>query len=439
MTALLIVSALLLCAVATLASYLHLLFVRSLPIRVRDNPESLKHFEEALRPRLGLDAQQGLFRYGLARQLALVGLVLVQTLLLVRGGRDVPQAIGEAAILAVTAVILFLHIVPGVLLRRTTGRWLAAFLPAARLIGWVTKPFALLVHFVSSVAELSAEEPAGNGATKPAEDIEALLDAGEEEGLIGQEDRKLIQSVVEFGDKTVREVVTPRPRVVAIEAGRTVEELWQLLIDKELSRVPVFEEGIDNVVGLVHTRDTLDIDESRGKLVTVRELMRPVALVPETKPINALLREMQEANAQMSIVIDEYGQTAGLVTMEDLMEEIVGEIHDESDSPSDVVEQPDHSFILDGNVDLDRLEELVGFRPDREIESTTIGGLVCEHLGKVPAPGAKLTLDGVQIEVLAGDKRKVSSVRIGRVAEKPGTEPVSAAEDPSEAPTEARG
>ncbi len=439
MTALLIVSALLLCAVATLASYLHLLFVRSLPIRVRENPESLKHFEETLRPRLGLDAQQGLFRYGLARQLALVALVLVQTLLLVRGGRDVPQAIGEAAILAVTAVILFLHIVPGVLLRRTTGRWLAAFLPAARLIGWVTKPFALLVRFVSSVAELSADDPEGNGATKPADDIEALLDAGEEEGLIGQEDRKLIQSVVEFGDKTVREVVTPRPRVVAIEAGRTVEELWRLLIDKELSRVPVFEEGIDNVVGLVHTRDTLDIDESRGRLVTVRELMRPVALVPETKPINALLREMQDANAQMSIVIDEYGQTAGLVTMEDLMEEIVGEIHDESDSPSDVVEQPDHSFILDGNVDLDRLEELVGFRPDQEIESTTIGGLVCEHLGKVPAPGAKVTLDGVQIEVLAGDKRKVSSVRIGRVAEKPETEPGAAAEAPSEAPTEARG
>ena len=439
MTALLIVSALLLCAVATLASYLHLLFVRSLPIRVRENPESLKHFEETLRPRLGLDAQQGLFRYGLARQLALVALVLVQTLLLVRGGRDVPQAIGEAAILAVTAVILFLHIVPGVLLRRTTGRWLAALLPAARLIGWVTKPFALLVRFVSSVAELSADDPEGNGATKPADDIEALLDAGEEEGLIGQEDRKLIQSVVEFGDKTVREVVTPRPRVVAIEAGRTVEELWRLLIDKELSRVPVFEEGIDNVVGLVHTRDTLDIDESRGRLVTVRELMRPVALVPETKPINALLREMQDANAQMSIVIDEYGQTAGLVTMEDLMEEIVGEIHDESDSPSDVVEQPDHSFILDGNVDLDRLEELVGFRPDQEIESTTIGGLVCEHLGKVPAPGAKVTLDGVQIEVLAGDKRKVSSVRIGRVAEKPETEPGAAAEAPSEAPTEARG
>ena len=417
MTWLWIVPAVLLCGVATLASYVHLLFVHSLPIRARENPETLKHFEEALKPRLGMDAQQGLFRFALARQLALVALVLVLALLFFTEGRAVSEAIGEVAILAVTAVIFFAHIVPDVLLRRTSGRWMERLLPVAKLIGWVTKPFALLVHFVSSVAELSAEEPRGNGATTPGEDIEALLDAGEEEGLIGQEDRKLIQSVVEFGDKTVREVVTPRPRVVAIEAGRTVEELWRLLIDTEISRVPVFEEDIDNIVGLVHTRDTLDIDESRGALVRVRELMRPVGLVPETKPINELLREMQENNAQMSIVVDEYGQTAGLVTMEDLMEEIVGEIHDESDSPSDVVEQADHSFILDGNVDLDRLEDLVGFRPGEEIESTTIGGLVCEHLGKVPSPGAKVSLDGIQIEVLSGDQRKVSSVRIRRVTE----------------------
>ena len=436
MTLLWIVSAVLLCGVAAVASYVHLLFVHSLPIRARENPETLKHFEEALRPRLGMDAQQGLFRFALARQLALVALVLVLMLLLVTEGRAVSQAIGEAAILAVTAVIFFAHIVPSVLLRRTSGRWMERLLPVAKLIGWATKPFALLVHFVSSVAELSAEEPRGNGTTTPGEDIEALLDAGEEEGLIGQEDRKLIQSVVEFGDKTVRAVVTPRPRVVAIEADRTVEELWQLLIDKEISRVPVFEEDIDNIVGLVHTRDTLGIDESRGELVRVRELMRPVALVPETKPINELLREMQDNNAQMSIVVDEYGQTAGLVTMEDLMEEIVGEIHDESDSPSDVVEQPDHSFILDGNVDLDRLEELVGFRPDEEVESTTIGGLVCEHLGKVPAPGAKVSLDGIQIEVLSGDQRKVSSVRIRRVAENESGESGPSEKSASERSTE---
>jgi len=347
--------------------------------------------------------------------LSLVILVVVLMALLSEGGRSIVLAAGETAALSATAVILFAHIVPGMLLRHTTGVWMVTLLPCARLINWIVQPFTLLVNFISSVADLSAKEPNKNGMTNSIEDIEALLDAGEEEGLIGQEDRKLIQSVVEFGDKTVREVVTPRPRVVAIEAERTVEELWRLLIDKEHSRVPVFENELDHIVGLVHTRDTLDIEESQSKLVTVRELMRPVSLVPETKPINELLREMQDANAQMSIVIDEYGQTAGLVTMEDLMEEIVGEIHDESDSPLDVVEQPDKSFILDGNVDLDRLSELINFRPNEEIESTTIGGLVCEHLGKVPSPGAKIMLDGIQIEVLSGNKRKVSSVAIRRI------------------------
>ena len=395
-----------------------MLFVHSMPIKARGNPSTLKHFEEDLRPHLGHNTQQCLLWYALAQHLAFVSLAIVLSLLLIDGTRNIFFVGLEIAILSATAVILFGHIVPGVLLKHTSGRWMMTLLPFALLISWVARPFALLVNFVSSIAELSTANPKREETPNTAEDIEALLNAGEEEGLIGQEDRKLIQSVVEFGDKTVREVVTPRPRVVAIEANQTVEKLWQLLIDKEHSRVPVFEDEIDNIVGLVHTRDTLDIDESHSRIVTVRELMRPITLVPETKLINELLREMQDANAQMSIVIDEYGQTAGLVTMEDLMEEIVGEIHDESDTPSDVVQQPDKSFILDGNVDLDRLEELIGFRPNEEIESTTVGGLVCEKLGKVPAPGAKISIGEIQIEVLSGDKRKVSSIAIRRISEK---------------------
>jgi len=166
----------------------------------------------------------------------------------------------------------------------------------------------------------------------------------------------------------------------------------------------------------------------------VKELIRPIALVPETKPINELLREMQDSNTQMSIVIDEYGHTAGLVTMEDMMEEIVGEIHDESDSRADVVEQPDHSFIVDGNLDVDRLDELVGFRPDDDFESTTIGGLVCEQLGQVPAAGAKMKLDGIEIEVLAGDQKRVSSLRISRIVAETALDPpaASALEDQQE-------
>ena len=420
-----IILAVVLCGVIALASYLHLLYVQSLRFRARGNAAALKYFEQHIRPALKFDVQEGLSRFSLVRQAALIFLVL-DLVMLTLDQSQTEVAFVEPLVLALTGMLLFAQMLPAVLFTRTTGEWLVPLIPLMRLAGLAVQPLFMLVRFASSVAELGGEEPRANGSSSTAQDIEALLDAGEEEGVIGQEDRKLIQSVVEFGDKTVREVVTPRPRVLAIEANRTVEELRKLLIDNEYSRVPVYEGTIDNVKGLVHTRDTLDIDPTQTRTMRVKELIRPIALVPETKPINELLREMQHSNAQMSMVIDEYGHTAGLVTMEDLMEEIVGEIHDESDSRADVVEQPDHSFIVDGNLDLDRLEELVGFRPGDDFESTTIGGLVCEQLGKVPSPGARMQLDGIQIEVLAGDLKRVSSVRISRLAAETAPQPPAA-------------
>ena len=149
--------------------------------------------------------------------------------------------------------------------------------------------------------------------------------------------------------------------------------------------------------------------------------------MPETKPIHELMRELQRQNAQMAIVIDEYGQTAGLVTMEDMMEEIVGEIRDESEPDRDVVEYPDRSFVASGNLDLDRLSELAGFRPPDDTESTTLGGLVCEHLGQVPVPGTRVRLEGIEIEVLSADDRRVRSLRVRRAPEATGA-PVSSEE-----------
>jgi CBS domain containing-hemolysin-like protein len=299
-------------------------------------------------------------------------------------------------------------------------------------LAWIIFPVLILTRFASSVAELGAEEAAAKPASTPSEDIEVLLDAGQEEGLIGEDDRKLIQSVVEFGDKTVREVMTPRPQIVAIEASQSVEQLRELLISSQFSRIPVYENSIDHVVGFLHSRDALEMEEAKRAQTKVRELVRPIPLVPESKPIHVLLREMQESNIHMAVVVDEYGQTAGLATLEDLMEEIVGEIRDESEPDMDVVEQPDHSFVASGNLDLDRLEELVGFRPAEEFETTTVGGLVCEHLGQVPNPGATVRLDGIEIEVLSADERRVNSVRFRRVEPKESAnekEPVAQEDD----------
>lgn len=431
--------AVLACGVLSLTSYLHLLYVESLRFRHREDARSFEFFESDIEPLLKLKHDEGMRRFAMARQVALIALTIILVHLTLQARPfelAVPSqfAILESLVLAITSLILFVHIVPSILVSRTKGVWALRFVPLARAIAWTIKPVLLLAGFASSVAELGAEDFVKKNGANGSGDIDVLLDVGQEEGLIGEEDRKLIQSVVEFGDKTVREAMTPRPEVVAIDADRSVEELRQLMIEREFSRLPVFEGTIDNVAGYVHSRDTLEIDEQQRRNTPVRKLIRPVPMVPETKPIHQLLREMQDQNVHMAIVIDEYGQTAGIATMEDLMEEIVGEIRDESEPELDVIEQPDQSFIADGNVDLDRLEELVDFRPDEEFETTTIGGLVCEQLGHVPSPGAKIQLDGIEIEVLTADERRVNRVRVRRLP--PAKDEASETSDVEDQPNE---
>lgn len=402
----------LLCCVLVLAAYLNTLYIEALRLRPHEKARALAYSEEHILPRLKIAEREGVRRYSLVRQTSLILLTTDATLIAATDGIT-PAAIAEALLTTFVSLMVFAHMVPNLLVTRTKGRWAAAFIPLARLLSWLIHPFVLLTSFVASVAELGNGEDDDEEPDESSE-LTALLDAGQEEGLFEEEDRKLIQSVVDFGDKTAREVMTARPRIIAIEASSNVEELRQLLIEEEHSRIPVYEGSIDNVLGFVHGRDTLEIDEANRLTTPVRELIRPLALVPETKSIRDLVRELQETNAQMAIVIDEYGQTAGLVTMEDMIEEIVGEIRDESEPNRDVVEYPDKSIVSSGNLDLDRLEELVGFRPDENIESTTIGGLVCEHLGQVPSPGVIFEVAGISVEVLSADSRRVRTVRVRR-------------------------
>ena len=257
----------------------------------------------------------------------------------------------------------------------------------------------------------------GNGDEEPptqAENIDALISAGTEEGLIEEEDRKLIQSVVEFGDKVVREVMTPRPNIVAISADATLEELRQLVINEQYSRIPVYEDTIDQIIGFVHVRDMFELDEDQRANRTVRELIRPIRFVPETKPVNDLMREMQQDNTHMVIVVDEYGNTAGLASMEDLVEVILGEIRDEHEPDSDVQEDGQGGYIVSGSFDVARLGDLLDFHPEEDLESTTVGGLVTEWLGRVPQSGESVERDGIHIDVLASDELRVAQVRVRR-------------------------
>ncbi len=402
------VCAVLLC----LVTVVQILYMESLRLRARDLP-ALELFKETLEERIGLEAEKGVLAFSVIKHtlLLLMGLCFMAVQF---GNTGTPwQSFFEAALFAWLTMLATTYMLAQVLYRKTRGRWLLPLAPVLRLCALVVRPLTAILGFFQSLVELSAPESAGEEASANG-DIEALISAGEEEGLIEKDDRKLIESVVAFGDKTVREVMTPRPKIVAIEASRSLEDLRELVIHEQYSRIPVYEETIDHIIGFVHVRDMFELDEADRAGRQVRELVRPIRFVPETKPVNDLLREMQEAGAHMAIVIDEYGNVAGLATMEDLVEEILGEIHDEHEPERDVTEESEGQFVAAGSLDLDRLDDLLGFRPAEGTESTTIGGLVTEWLGHVPQVGETVERDGIRIEVLAGDELKVEQVRISK-------------------------
>jgi CBS domain containing-hemolysin-like protein len=213
--------------------------------------------------------------------------------------------------------------------------------------------------------------------------------------------------------------MTPRPAIVTTSADVSLEDLRQLVIHEQFSRIPVFEDNIDQIIGFIHVRDMFELDYTERSQRTVRELVRPSRFVPETKPVNDLLREMQADGAHMAIVVDEYGNTAGLVTMEDMVEEIVGEIRDEHEPGHDVEPDTEGGFIVSGSFDVDHLRDLLDFKAPVDTESTTVGGLVTEWMGRVPEAGETVARDGIRIEVLAANELRVDQVRISKPKPEP--------------------
>jgi putative hemolysin len=394
-------------------SYVQLLYLESLRL-IRREVTSLEYFRETLAERIGLETEHGSLAFSLIKHVSLFLLGLFYLCALVRPGVAHWQSVLEAMGVSFLAMLVSTYFVPLFLYRRSSGRWMLRLLPAIRLMAATAAPLAALVKMFQSLLDLDKD---GKGETAPAdsvEHIEALITAGAEEGIIEEEDRKLIHSVVAFGDKSVREVMTSRPNIVAIEADKSLDDLRQLVIHEQYSRIPVYEGGIDNIIGFIHVRDIFELDAEELQTRALKDLVRPVPLVPETKRVSDLLREMQREGSHMVIVIDEYGNTAGLVTMEDLVEEIVGEIRDEHEPGRDVRQESDSVYVAPGSLDVDRLQELLNFRPEGDTESTTIGGLMTEWLGHVPRVGESVERGGIRIEALAGNERRVDEVRISR-------------------------
>jgi CBS domain containing-hemolysin-like protein len=381
--------------------------------RVRDN---LEIFEREVEPQLNLERRRASLYFTLLAQLWLV-LVAVVTAGGVSLFNQSPwQRAAEMVVFLTLEVALGMYFVPHVLLTRTTGRWVRPLVPVIKLFVWAVWPVRAGLDLAVSLLHLGDERAPGEHPDGQ-EGIEALVEAAEEDGILRPGEADLIEQVVEFSDKRVHEVMTPRPEIVAIPADATIEQLRRLVVETRYSRIPVYEGSLDDIVGVAFARDVLQVPESEAPRRTVRELMRPALFVPETKLGSQLLREFQQKNQQMAVVVDEYGSVAGVVTAEDLVEEIIGEIGEEDRAPvPDAVRESDGALLLRGSVSLEKAGELLGAELDREMEDApaTVAGLVNRIAGRVPAAGETLDFDGFRFEVLEANQRKVLRLRVVR-------------------------
>lgn len=421
MTPLAILLFVLLAAVATLASYVQRIYSEFGKILSREVQENLDAWETRIEPHLGLSREHAALCASVLEQLAL-GLIALElgALLFIRPTHPGPPTTAEIAqsILALVLVVIFAYqLIPSLLFNRTRGLWAARLLWPIRLLLWLVTPVTVFVRFFISVAAL-AEAPA-SPEEETAGDVEALIEAGEEEGILEQSDSDLVRSAVEFGDKLVREVMTPRPEVFAVPETTTLEDFLKLLREHNYSRVPVYSGSLDNITGLAFAHDLLQIADDEARTRTVATILRPAAFVPETKRGYELLREMQREQQHMRIVIDEYGGVSGLVTIEDLLEQIVGNIRDEHEEDGQAEEpqrEPSGSWLLSGSFPADQLGDLIGEQVDldQSWEATTLGGLVSEIEGRIPKAGEVVELKPVdlRVEIVASTGRRIERLRL---------------------------
>ncbi|MEP0774060.1 MAG: HlyC/CorC family transporter [Acidobacteriota bacterium] len=247
-------------------------------------------------------------------------------------------------------------------------------------------------------------------------EVKAFIGAGEAAGILEREDAELIASVVELADTVAREIMTPRTDIVAVPVNSEFEDLQNAFVSSMFTRLPVYRDTLDRIEGLLHVKDVFKA-AAAGRRPSAGELLRPVPVVPETKPLRDLLREFQAERQQLAVVVDEYGGTSGIVTLEDVLEEIVGEIQDEHQAElPEVEEEPDGSFLIAGGAHVEVLERVFGVEVG-EVDFDSVAGLVLDRLGHLPRAGETITWKSLRLEAVEVDRRRLKRVRVTRIAE----------------------
>ncbi len=429
---------LLLLAVMLLAAFAERVYAAMDQFLPREPAAAVAAWERELEPKLGLGREAATTSASILSQVALGALAVLLASKMPWGTKGGLVAVGRLVLEVGLAVVFCNWLLPQFLFTRSSGLWLRWLAPVVRVLFYAVLPVTLLISLVMSIADLA--EPETPDEDRPQnEAMDALLEAGEEEGIFEESDRELVRSVVEFGDKVVREVMTPRPDIFAVPATMTLVAFTEEVNRRNLSRVPVYAGSLDEVIGIAFARDLLGVKDDDAASQTVASLAREAKFVPESKKVNELLREMQRGKQHMSLAIDEYGSVAGLVTIEDLLEAIVGNIEDEhdlEDAGYAPVAERGGTYLLSGSFEVSRLRELFAqptanvsgggeedndaMTPEQVLpqlltgyEATTVGGLVSEIAGHIPLPGEVVEDGPLRLEVLASTDRLVERVRVG--------------------------
>ncbi len=330
------------------------------------------------------------------------------------------EMLGYSLSIGLALSIIFRQIIPRLITAKSPEKKLLFLLPFVRplyaILPSIADPiepsFRGKIDVTVVPGELTEAEREDN-----ADDIQALIEMGEAEGIIEEEDRELIETMVEFSDTRAGEIMTPRTEIVALAIDATVKQARDLIIEEKYSRLPVYRDSIDNIEGVIYVRDLLNVWAENGKEnQTIETLLRPAFFVPETKSAAELLKNMQSSHYQVAFVVDEYGGVAGLVTVEDILEEIVGEIEDEDTETEEVIEiieGGDGYFDVLGSTEIEKIERALGVEIEEDADDfTTVAGMVTSEAGRVPKRGEKLTVRGLDVEILKADQKRVSLLRL---------------------------
>jgi CBS domain containing-hemolysin-like protein len=322
-----------------------------------------------------------------------------------------------AIILSSLIVLIFCEILPKTAALQNPLRLARFIVRPMRTVAWLLRPLVWFLNaFTALLVRLFGGHVRHQGPFVTEEELRMLVNYGEEEGVLEQEETEMINSIFEFADTTVREVMVPRIDMVTLANDATVNQAVDVALEGGFSRIPVYEEseGVDEIIGILYTKDLLRQLREGHQAIPVRDLVRPAYFVPETKKLDELLREIRQNRIHMVVVVDEYGSVAGLVTIEDLVEEIVGDIQDEYDHEEKLYEQiNENEYVFDAKISIYDFNELMDMHLD-DSDYETLGGFVYAQLGKIPNAGDTIEFEKLKITVLATRGRRITKIRVER-------------------------